>query len=587
MTSKDEQTDVDVLKALLRDADGQVQLNAAVRLAYEGCDAGLDLLIGGLSHPTSTVRFSQVPDALKSLGKPARQKLQQSVFNPAARTAAARALFLLGDTRDIGRVLAAALAGDDPEEQQLAVRLSGEVGAAAVTALPDLQRLALEGMPLACAALAVVGGGAGLPQLLQGVDHVDGEVRYRAMRGLAGLGPGAAAAGPSLRRRLMDEDLPLSERLTAAQALRCVSASGGEVVDDIGAALTSGDRWLRIGLLRELAKMGPKYAAKKAANTDEWPRWEARWAHRQGGDLGADFESRVLPVFVAALDDPDHDIKRNAMLGLALAGPLPPAAAKAIEQASGLCQRLRADVLRRGGVQAASRVKCSCDLVGLHEPDIDLDLFSERCEKAWATGGRELDDTLPKWIFLKYLVERHGFILHGTRTSGIDTLQPLNKSGGGNRTSDQPGIFAVDHASMAMYFGVVDRTSPQIRSLSNSLDDGRDTAQVSRRYCRLGVTMAGLSQRPFVAATVYVLPRQTFSLMGEWTSLTPVKPVAEIPVSPTDFPFLDFLWGSDLGPLSTQFGARSQHLYDVSLWASKRSAAAAHIQATPTPWEQL
>src|SRR5689334_22598865 len=104
-------------------------------------------------------------------------------------------------------------------------------------------------------------------------------------------------------------------------------------------------------------------------------------------------------------------------------------------------------------------------------------------------------------------------MLHGSHVPDIDELKPISRSGGGGRTADQPGIFAVDHALMAMYFAIIDRS--RLSSLSNSIysldaPDGR-----SRRYCHLGVEFIGLAERPFIEATVCILPRDTFTMYGE------------------------------------------------------------------------
>ena len=577
----DTNLETDEFKRLLQDSDDQVRLNAAVRLAYEGCADGLDVLIGGLSHESRNIRFSQVPDALALLGDRAHERLRHAPIVQKARIPTARALSLLGDTRGIGEVLTEALATEDSDEQWMAVYLSGETGPDAISALPSLKRLAAQGNPLAYSALAVVGQTAGLKDLLEALDHPDSNVKYHAMRAISGLGANARTALPRLQSALTDETRSLSERLAAAHALRCVAPPGPEAADIICGTLERANRWFRIGLLRELAKMCPRYAARKADQIVEWPRWEARWAHGVAGDAGDALTNGILPTFVNGLNDLDYDVKRNSMLGLAMFGTLPPGIENAIEQASGLCEQLRMDVLKRVDKRTDTSAKCSCDMA-LYEPDVDLDAFADRCERAWSTGSTHLDSTVSKWIFLKYLVDRHGLMLHGSRVADIDILKPVSKSGGGNRTADQPGVFAVDHTSMAMYFGIVDRT--RTSSLQNGLYETPGPDGITRRYFHLATTMVGLSQRPFIDATVYVLPRETFSFMGEWTSLVPVTPLASVAVTPSDFPFLESLWGSDLGPLSTQFDPKSEHLYDLGFWASKRSELSAHIHATPTPW---
>jgi hypothetical protein len=60
-----------------------------------------------------------------------------------------------------------------------------------------------------------------------------------------------------------------------------------------------------------------------------------------------------------------------------------------------------------------------------------------------------------------------------------------------------------------------------------------------------------------------------------WTSLVPVRPLASLSIAPVDFPLLEYLWGTDLGPLSSQFTDEHPALQDVAFWATKRSALSA------------
>jgi hypothetical protein len=133
---------------------------------------------------------------------------------------------------------------------------------------------------------------------------------------------------------------------------------------------------------------------------------------------------------------------------------------------------------------------------------------------------------------------------------------------------------------MAMYFGIVDRS--KVPSLSNSLvdltgPDGTPVRDTTVRGFRLGTDFVALAGRPFVAATVYVLPPDTFAKLGEWTSLVPVRPLASLAIMPEDVPLLEHLWGTDLGPLASQFTDEYPALQDVAFWATKRSALSAEL----------
>jgi hypothetical protein len=113
--------------------------------------------------------------------------------------------------------------------------------------------------------------------------------------------------------------------------------------------------------------------------------------------------------------------------------------------------------------------------------------------------------------------------------------------------------------------------------LSNSLVELTSPDGTRVRGFRLGTDFVALAGRPFIDATVYVLPPGTFSKMGEWTSLVPARPLASLAVAPEDLPLLEELWGTDLGPLASQFTEEHPGLQDAAFWATKRSAFSAEL----------
>jgi hypothetical protein len=356
-----------------------------------------------------------------------------------------------------------------------------------------------------------------------------------------------------------------------------VSLSGDELLAALLAGLKRADRWLAVGLLRAIAQLGPHYPLLPE-RSDRWPAWESRLALRAPAAKVEASMKLLLRSLVEFLEHPDHDIRRSAALGLAFFGPAAGDAA-AVLRAARLPPPLRHDVLRRLGVPSVLDPDgFPWDLCTVRPP-LDLDAIARGCESLWARAdGGPLDyprarSAVPKWAFLEYLVERRGLLLHGSRTAGIDVLRPISRSGGGTRISDQPGVFAVDHALMAMYFGIVDRS--RVPSLSNTLVDLAHPDGAPVHGFRLGTDFVALAGRPFVDATVYILPPDTFSKLGEWTSLVPVRPLASLSITPQDLPLLEYLWGTDLGPLASQFTDEYPGLQDVAFWATKRSALSA------------
>ncbi|MGI8916503.1 MAG: HEAT repeat domain-containing protein [Chloroflexota bacterium] len=566
------------LRDALRDADPQVRLNAAVRLAYLGSAAGLGDLLAGLDHESSSISFIQVPDTLALLGDAGREPLRRLVSRPGpARIAAARALVLRGQFDGVQAAVTDALR--DPPTRWMATVLAGEIGPRAADAAEALERAIREAggdLPIGLPALVSIAGERALPFLIEQLTHASTEMRAAAMRALAGLGPAAATVATALVGSVRDGALPLRERLAAAHALTRVGSSADAAAASLCAILPDADRWLQVGLLRSLAQLCPDYPLQPESSPYHWPRWEAQLLYAASPRPVERFQPALLTLLIDYLDHEDDDVRRNAALALAFFGDSGRSAASTVRRSAGLPPHLRHDLLHRLGEPSALDLTGFPWDVAMTQPEIDLDAVAGPCERLWAQAHSEpLDDALPveKWVFLRYLVERRGFLLHGSRTPGLDLLQPISRSGGGNRTSDQPGVFAVDHALMAMYFGVVART--RVPSLSNALYERRWPDGSSRRCFHLGAEFVALAARPFIDATVYVLAPDTFSMLNEWTSLVPVRPLARVAVAPADFPLLEYLWGSDLGPLASQFSDDFPFLQDVGWWATKRSALSA------------
>ncbi len=578
----------------LNDPDAQVRLNAAVRLAYLDCADGLAELVAGLAHSEGAIRLVQVPEALALLGDRGLVHARELVRRPGvARLPAARTLTHVGEVDGVVEAIVATLGDPNETSRREAASLAGELGPAAAGVFDVLAPIVSSGgdqLDTALPALASIGGKRAIPLLLQAIENGPAGVRVAALHGLAGLGLGAAEVYGQVAAVLDDASLSLRERLAAAQALTRIGPSGDAVAARIITALPRSDRWLRIGLLRTLAQIAPGYPRRPEVS-QVWPLWESKFVHSAPPQLISRSRDGVLSALVEHLDHDDHDVRRNAALAVAFFGRAGRAAIDQVTKAPRLSEPLRHDVLRRLGprtstVAGSERRPGPFDHLDqgawpwdLHvtQPTVDLDRISADCERQWAqASGGDLNYRIdvPKWEFLHYLVERHGVLLHGSPTPGVGILTPRSRSWGGGRTSGQPGIFAVDHALMAMYFGIMERD--KVSYLSNGIWTGSRPDGAAVRCFRLAAEFAGLASRPFANATIYILPAKTFTMMGELTSLVPVQPLARLTISPSDYPLLEYVWGSDVGPLSTQFGERFAFLQDVGIWPAKRSAQSAH-----------
>jgi len=152
----------------------------------------------------------------------------------------------------------------------------------------------------------------------------------------------------------------------------------------------------------------------------------------------------------------------------------------------------------------------------------------------------------PKYFFLKYLLDR-GYLLHGTKSSNIDVLEPREQIDW-NGNSIQ-AVFAARDIFWSMYFALLDRSA-----LTGSQRNGcflveHELSQVERFYF-FSVNQENLNSDIWSDGFVYILPADSFHpttsgkiRFDEWASEQAVPAVAKLPVSPDDFPFLDQVSG--------------------------------------------
>lgn len=161
----------------------------------------------------------------------------------------------------------------------------------------------------------------------------------------------------------------------------------------------------------------------------------------------------------------------------------------------------------------------------------------------------------PRWQFLCHVAEEHGVALHGSGDRGIalfEPRQPVDLNAFGR----QKAVYAASDGIWAMFFAIVDRDRYPM-SVTNACIRLVEGERVSDPFYFFSVSRAVLAHRPWRTGTVYLLPRATFFSQPELTfgaarvriaqlaSLKPVRPLAQLAVSPGDFPFLDQIRGHD------------------------------------------
>ena len=190
-------------------------------------------------------------------------------------------------------------------------------------------------------------------------------------------------------------------------------------------------------------------------------------------------------------------------------------------------------------------------------PELELDRFQVRAfehafQSAADAGGGALVDyccDYPKADFLRYLVAHKDVLLHGSNRTDIDILLPRRQSDFYGRT--MTAVFASGDGVWPIFFAILDdsRFRGSMRNGCFVTADGKGPDQ---RFYFFSINREMLEQRPWTDGMVYVLPRAPFRQTSrgavrfdEWASEEPVQPLARLPVSPEDFPFLPNVAGHD------------------------------------------
>ncbi len=167
-----------------------------------------------------------------------------------------------------------------------------------------------------------------------------------------------------------------------------------------------------------------------------------------------------------------------------------------------------------------------------------------------STPAAILDYTLPhpKYFFLKHLLDR-GYLLHGTKSSDLDILEP-GKQIDGNGNSMQ-AVFATRDIFLPMYFALLNRSA-----LTGSLRNGCFLVEQApfqeERFYFFSVNRENIVSDIWSDGFVFILPGDRFHAttsgkvrFDEWTSEQSVPVVAKLPVSPGDFLFLHQVSGHE------------------------------------------
>ena len=167
----------------------------------------------------------------------------------------------------------------------------------------------------------------------------------------------------------------------------------------------------------------------------------------------------------------------------------------------------------------------------------------------------DYDLPYPRHEFVQFVTAREVVIFHGSNNQQIESFIPVRKSfelrdetGRGNLQA----VYGTHDGLWAMFFAVVDRDR-----LRGSIRNGvayftNAQGDVLTAY-NFSVNHEQLDEKPWREGALYLLPRESFRRLqltehaysNEWACEQEVAPLAKLPVSPEDFPFLDRVAGHD------------------------------------------
>ncbi|MEC5424754.1 hypothetical protein QGM71_14805 [Virgibacillus sp. C22-A2] len=143
----------------------------------------------------------------------------------------------------------------------------------------------------------------------------------------------------------------------------------------------------------------------------------------------------------------------------------------------------------------------------------------------------------PLYMFLNYVIENKGVVVHGSNNSSINKFEPRNSS----LFNGKPikAVFASSDGVWSIFFAVQKRKGyvGSIRNLCLSITSNKG----KKRYYYFSTNNNDAPNR-WTDGTIYFFSKTLFKQGGirdEWVCEKELKPLAKLSVTPSDFPFLD------------------------------------------------
>lgn len=149
--------------------------------------------------------------------------------------------------------------------------------------------------------------------------------------------------------------------------------------------------------------------------------------------------------------------------------------------------------------------------------------------------------------YLRWLAVHRQVLFHGSQRDRISELRPDRESGDITSFGNQRAVFATDDAVWATWFAILARGSGFL-SARNGVWSIRGDRE--KRQYFFSVNSDQQDEELLTEGWLYVLPQVGFTAepaiagllqSGQWVNPDPVRPIARIAVTPTDFPLTNVI----------------------------------------------
>jgi putative nucleotidyltransferase with HDIG domain len=152
----------------------------------------------------------------------------------------------------------------------------------------------------------------------------------------------------------------------------------------------------------------------------------------------------------------------------------------------------------------------------------------------------------PKHEFLRYLTHTKGLLLHGSNVPDIEVLRPSKSNCKIKGFGNLVGVYAMRDEIFPIFQAIQDNDkfngTTTLTGFTQSIDDNG----VIHDIYQFAIESKLAKSKPWSKGMVYILPSDSFSQgvddnghqIDEWISSQPVMPIAKLPVSQRDFPYL-------------------------------------------------